>query len=202
MNNKPGSTKKIELDDPSKALVKDLVVDVFESMKALHADNQSQYARRTFVRTLFSFLEGFGRVLRASILGDEQASFLPLEWRFVLRDERIEIEQTGTPKLKDARFQFTNLFAATLRSWAMLRGWNDERIALEIFGDNGWQRFQNALKVRHALTHPKLGQVIDVNDEGLAAAFDSFKWLSKICLQLLDVPLGEIDKLMNWKPGS
>jgi hypothetical protein len=194
--------RKIELDDASKLLVKELVLDVFQSIKALRSQNDSQYARRTFVRTFFSFLEGFGRVLRAAILQSEHAQTLSSEWKFILSDERIEIEPNGKPALVEARFRFANLFAATLRAWAMLRCWDDGRITNEIFGKNGWRHFQDALKVRHFLTHPKLNQSIDVDDKGLLATFDSFKWFSKICLQLLDMPLGEIDKLMNWKPGA
>jgi len=194
--------KTLELSDPCKTLASELVVDVFESMKLLQQQNGSQFIRRTFIRSFFSFLEGWGRILRSAILESKNLGDLSPEWQLALRDERVEIEQNGKPKTMEARFQFANLFAATIRAWAILNGWTDEKITKEIFGDNGWNRFRQALDVRHALTHPKLGSSIEVNDEGLKCAFDAFKWFGTISLRLLGIPLKEIDELTKWPPSK
>jgi hypothetical protein len=193
---------KLELNDDCKKLASDLVVDVFESMKHLQQHNESQFYRRTFVRSFFSFLEGWGRILRSAILESERVIDLSPEWQWALRDERVEIEQNGRPNAMEARFPFANLFASTIRAWAILNGWTDDQITKEIFGDNGWSRFRQSLRVRHALTHPKLGSSIDVSDEELTCAFDAFKWFGTVSLKLVGIPLTEIDELTKWPPSK
>ncbi len=190
------------LVDKAKELVMNLVMDVLGSMHALQNHNDSQYARRTFIRSLFSFYEGFGRVLRGVILQSDRGMNLSSEWRLLLKDEQVQVGPTGKLKLIEARFPFVNLFAATLRSWANLNGLDEEQINQEIFGDNGWNLFQQALKVRHSITHPKIGESLEIDDESLSEVFASFEWFNKICLQRLGISMDEIDQLTNWKLGS
>jgi hypothetical protein len=191
---------QLVLDEQSKSLASSLVLDIFESMNALMANNASQYARRTYIRTFLSFVEGFARVLRRAILDSGQLPTLPSEWKAILEDQKYEPGATGKPEATEARHRFRNLFAATLRAWALLEGKSEDQITSEIFGINGWHQFKKAVDIRDDLMHPKIGKSLDVDDDQLVVCIEAAKWFAKISATLIGLPLKEIDAILNWKP--
>src|SRR5436189_4199636 len=88
-----------ELSESAKATAAALVADVFESFRLIQVNSASQFARRTLVRTLFSFLEGFGRILRQTLL--QLPNQLTVECQSILTESKYEIEDTGKPRVVD-----------------------------------------------------------------------------------------------------
>jgi hypothetical protein len=181
----------LTLDGQSKGIIEHLVADVFLASNLMQVNSDHSFLRRTFIRTFFAFIEGYGVVMRDALLSLPEASSLAPEKQCILRDQKYEVERNGKPKPTEARYPFLNILAATLRFWAELKGKSDDDITNSIFGVDGWNKFQSTLNVRHRLTHPKLGQSMEVSDGEIAEAMTAFEWLLTILADLSDV---KIDK--------
>lgn len=182
----------LTLDESRKATAQVLLNDIWESIKLLEHDRESQFFRRTYVRTLFASLEGFGRLVRSAIMESDLMDRLDASWYSVLREKTLEPEPNGKIKANEARFRFVNLFAATIRAWAELNGMSAEDISKDVFGVDGWNQFQQALRIRNALTHPKVGQPFDIDDAELLTCFQATNWWQAVSLRLFGVRCSEI----------
>lgn len=179
----------IEFDESEKAILSHLVVDVLSMHGLMKQHNYHQTLRRTYMRSYFAYFEGWSRVLRNLLLRRPESQGLTDGERCILRDEKYEIKKNGDLVIKEARYPFLNLFAATLRYWAKAQKWNDDNINKSIFGNDNWRKFQDALDVRHRLTHPKPGDNMEVSADELQNALSAFTWLLEIQMKLLGVTL-------------
>ena len=181
--------RTIALNRDAKATIAMLFSDANEACNLLKRTNETQFARRTFVRTLFSFVEGYGRCIRSAIMDSDLKNQLDASWYPVLQETMMEPEKNGKLKSRDTRPPFPNLFAATIRAWATLTKMPDEDISTQFFGDNGWNNFLSAIAIRHALTHPKLDDSLIVTDDNLDVCYKALAWMGELSFKLLGVSL-------------
>ncbi|MBA7575057.1 hypothetical protein ES708_16873 [subsurface metagenome] len=124
----------------------------------------SQFWRRSVIRTLFSSIEAVVNNLtqRAeSRHADGGCTLTPPEL-MVIREERYELKSNGTIQSRTAGYPFLNRlrFAFRISSKAFGLDFTPN------YDDNGWARLQEALKVRDRITHPKnvSGLVVDIEE--------------------------------------
>jgi len=188
--------KTIILNSNAEAIVDELLEDISRSSQLLKHEKESQFARRTFIRTFFSFLDAYGRIIRSDIMDSDLKNKLDSSWHTVLQEMVPEPEKNGTIKFRESRHPFQNLFAATLRAWAISKGMTQDAITKEIFGVNGWNQFQNAILLRHSLTHPKVGKSLKVTTDQTRMCVDAFIWCRDIHQKLSGVSFDQ----KKWCP--
>lgn len=161
-----------------------LHIDV-ESNKELLSKEDSQLARRNYLRSLIALYE-FGlsnlRERTAKLLVDKFD--VEGQWQLhqlsPLLDEISNLSENGKLKLNPNRLPFLPLLAYTLKTYATQIGYEKQ-----VLSDNRWQAFCRSVKIRHRITHPKLNTDIDITDEELELINEGWTWwndiLEKLC---------------------
>jgi hypothetical protein len=177
----------VQLDQP---LLRPLFNDMVVSAKLINesADGAS-FARRTFVRATFAFLEGQLYWLKEAV----QNWLLARAWQthqlemtklMLLDDQTYRPDRTGKIVSEASRIPFLNWCAFVYRTAAEC--WNVD--AAKFFGDNGWNCLQSALDVRHRLAHPKRPEDLEVSDAELDAVGEAMRWSFNCLVAIVGSP--------------
>ena len=157
--------------------------DVKQNRKVLET-NDSQLARRNYLRSLSAFYELILSNLRettAKLLVDEFE--LSGEWKlheiYPLLDETARLSENGQLKLDVNRLPFLPLVAYTLKTYEKQIGFEKE-----VLSDNRWKAFCESIKIRHRITHPKSHNEIEIADNELKMIHDGWDWWNDILKQL------------------
>jgi hypothetical protein len=157
--------------------------DVQQNKNTL-VNNDSQLARRNYIRSLFAFYEITLSNLRETttkLLTDEFD--LSGEWKlheiFPLLDETARISNNGKLYLEPNRSPFLELVAYTLKTYAMQVGHNKE-----VLSDNRWKAFCQSTQIRHRITHPKFHSEIEITDDELKTIDSGLEWRNEILIEL------------------
>ena len=150
--------------------------DAQENFRRLSSDD-SQLNRRNYIRSTFAAVEATLAHIRADVAHlivrkSELSGKFDAHGFVPLLDEMPRIQGTGKLSLEPNRVAFLPLVAYTLRKYA-------EFVEIEpgeFFSQAGWDALRNAVKVRHRITHPKLGSDIDVRDEDLVVLEAARSW--------------------------
>jgi hypothetical protein len=183
-------------EELAQPLLRPLYNDLIECEELLSRAD-TQFARRTFVRASFAFIEGYIYWLKEEVF----------KWliNLELKKDFININITAITLLQDAvfypnkqgkieqepnRLPFLNFCAFVLRTAAEHWGMNPE----SMFSDNGWKELQLALKVRHRITHPKQPQDLEIADVELESVRESHRWLFNCVVDIVNTTIGVQEK--------
>lgn len=152
--------------------------------KKLLLGNDSQLARRNYLRSLFAFYEtslsGLREVTTKLLIDDFDLSG---EWKlheiFPLLDESARLGKNGNLDLEPNRIPFLSLVAYTLKTFAKQVGFEKE-----ILSDNRWEAFCRSTQIRHRITHPKFHTEIDIIDDELIIIDSGLEWWNEIYAEL------------------
>jgi hypothetical protein len=149
--------------------------DVQQNRKIID-ENDSQLARRNYLRSLFALYELLLVNLRettAKLLVDEFS--LRGEWNFhelyPLMDETARLSENGQLKLEYSRLPFLSLLIYTLRIYAKHVGYSNDFLT-----DYRWNSFRDSVKIRHRITHPKFLDDIDIGNDELTTIATGLAW--------------------------
>ncbi len=159
------------------SFINDLVQDIILAEDRIEASH-SPTACRDFVRAAFALHEGmldwFRGIVSQWLVGRmyryNELRIAPL---YMLGRLAHRITKQGKLEKEAARRPFLNEFAFVIRTGANCWHLNPSRF----FSDTGWERTQNALKVRHRITHPKRNHDLYINTDELEDVRDSMRWL-------------------------
>ncbi|MDH5217575.1 MAG: hypothetical protein OEX19_07760 [Gammaproteobacteria bacterium] len=159
--------------------IDELALDIEKCVLLLDKED-SQFYRRTYVRALFAYLEGFAYMTRQFAIEMDQITykrFGVMDWdrHFLLHDEIPSIGNNGKITKQSNRVSFIDHFAFSLKAHADVVGYKGD-----ILADNGWQSLKGALKIRHRLTHPKKSVDVQVTDEDIQLCKSGYNWFSKL----------------------
>jgi len=151
--------------------------DVEEAQRRLIADD-SQFNRRVYVRSLFSYYEAFGYFVRQFLIEIQRKKIalgkeVNLDRFYLLQEEFPTVGKNGKIEAKDQKTPFANQFAFTLKEFADLVG-----VSAHIFGDSGWEATQKAHKIRDRLTHPKVKEDSLVSNEDMEVCRKGYGWFA------------------------
>lgn len=157
--------------------------DVQQNRKVLETDN-SQLARRNYLRSLFAFYEQILSNLRETtikLLVDEFE--LNGLWKFheiyPLMDEVARLSETGQLRLDVNRLPFLPLVAYTIKTYSKKIGINKE-----VLSDNRWKAFCDSVKIRHRITHPKFDCEIEITVDELKTIDEGWAWWNDTLKQI------------------
>jgi len=157
--------------------------DVQQNRMAL-SSNDSQLARRNYLRSLYAFYEVSLSDLRevaAKLLVD--GFDISGEWKlhevFPLLDESARLGKNGKLDLEPNRIPFLSLVAYTLKTFA-----NQVGFEKEVLSDSRWEAFCQSTQIRHRITHPKFHTEIEITDDELRTIDSGLEWWKEICTDL------------------
>lgn len=157
--------------------------DVQRSRNLLEKED-SQFARRSYLRALSAWYE-----LTLSDLREKTAKLLVDrfelwgEWNLheinPLLDEFSNLSGNGNLHLTPNRQPFLSLVAYTLKTFAKLTGYSGD-----VLSDHRWLSFQETIRIRHRITHPKFHSSIEITDDELKTIDEGRAWWDEILRSL------------------
>lgn len=152
-----------------------LAYDCVAAMARMDADD-GQATRRDFVRTAFAALEGWlweYRQKAQSTIGSIR-DLSATESR-IFSETTYTISNTGKPKEQSRFSPMAEMFRFTTRMVEEQFG-----RSLVDFKATGWKQFNQAIKIRHRVTHPKNIEDISLSDSDIATVKGGLLWLFEV----------------------
>lgn len=155
----------------STALINALTVDLVELRKADHVDDIPQWRRRSYVRALFAFIEGWIFVTKQVFLDDRYLDELEIGELVMLKEERYQL-QNGKPKTKP---NFVTVDENLRFVIFMVNKLGKDPLCIQN-KDSGWQILGRAKEIRDRLTHPKTWSDFDLSNDEIDLCNKTFTW--------------------------
>jgi hypothetical protein len=160
--------------------------DMDEARNLLFED-ASNFRLRTYLRTFFALVEGtlYGLKQVGLKMHEHQSCFTYAEVS-LLREVSYELGDRGRVREKTKFLDTLNNLRFTVKCFSKVFGFESENL----FNGTGWQRFQQALEIRHQITHPKNASslVISEVDDGKGAKVDiiveASEWYANLITEL------------------
>lgn len=160
------------MTDIAPTFVRTLVTDVIAASEHL-AQTDDQTRRRNFIRASFAAIEGLVWLLRSHVLSvaDSMGYLDPLDV-LALRDIGYSVNDNGVLRSTSQYMPLTTAIKYAIR--------RAQAIAPDIavdYGDAGWSKLLEAIKVRHRVTHPKTADDLIITSEELESSSRALAWL-------------------------
>jgi len=144
-----------------------------------HLEQQdSQFARRAYIRSVFAAVEGIVWLLKRVCLklaGAAKAK-LDLGEYSLLQDQTYELKQNGELNVQTKFLRLPDNLRFTFRVFNRSFAAN---VDLGV-GAASWDHFLEALAIRHRITHPKEVDQLDVTDAEIARCKEVCSWFNEI----------------------
>lgn len=172
-------------------------VDLAERMWK-HQD--SQFWRRTFIRSVFALIEGFTYRLKQVALEASKKFRVELSKSemALLLEESYEVNEKGQAESKPDFIQLPRNIKFAFNMYSRAYGLNYK---LKI-DDNGWLSFKEALKVRNRLTHPKSTSDVLVSDQDMSYAENAAIWFVRSSDEIQRAMIEEMKVKIQAKEGN
>jgi hypothetical protein len=176
----PSPAKPPDLDEVIKA-IETVGDDVIKTRVAV-AHEDTPLARRTYVRTVFSYIEAWMFATKQMCLSAHRfrhVAYPPADLA-ILREESYSLARDGeaivqTKYLKlDKHFRFVfRVFARSVNSNYQLN-----------VQDPGWGAFLQSITLRNRLTHPRSVTDLEVSDEDFETMDRARGWFQRVSMEL------------------
>jgi hypothetical protein len=156
--------------------------------------SDTQFARRSYVRTVFALNEGFLYWFKQEVAewlldkGLDRDNVMMAKL-FLLSDESYRITDKGKIRSQKNRVPFLDFCGFVYRTAAECLGVNPDPFFLE----GGWQELKKALDVRHRITHPKKPEDLEITERELLAVSEGHRWLCNCVVHILNAIPGSTD---------
>jgi len=166
--------------------LRDIIEPITKLLDDAHAaethleQNDSQFARRAYVRSVFSSLEGIIWLLKQVCLTLQSASSSridPAEFA-LLQDQSYDLKNNGETSVQTKFLRTSDNLRFTFRVVNRLFGGH---IDLGV-GAEPWDAFLGALAIRHRITHPKKVDELTIADQELQVCRNVSSWFNEIIL--------------------
>ena len=147
-------------------------------------DNNSQFARRTYIRSTFAYMEGTIWILKQLIIQVVSQSkavtnplqLLSLAELALLSDISYNLKENGEPYEQPKFLPMQKNLRLTVNVFNRLI---HSSIDLQT-NSTIWNRFNQIIQVRNRITHPKNVGDIDITDEEIQHAIEVCNWFNGI----------------------
>jgi hypothetical protein len=166
-----------------------LVADVATARAAM-VSNDTQFARRQFVRATFAKLEGFTSALKQFCLRsptletDCSAAEIAL-----LREETFSLDDKGEPRVTANHLKLAANIQFAFRMYARFC---DLRFSLHT-SESEWSDLKLAMAVRNRLMHPKKPEDLTVSEAEVKSASRASEWIDAKHRELQDLAMDKGD---------
>ncbi|HEX8736512.1 MAG TPA: hypothetical protein VF721_14375 [Pyrinomonadaceae bacterium] len=136
-------------------------------------NNDSQFHRRAFVRSVFAFIEGIlYRMKETARHFGEAAATLSIGELVALSQVSFEVNDKGEILSKTVYPKFLNNFKFVFTAYSKSFG---SSFNID-YGRSGWLNLTAAVKVRDRLMHPKTTSDLEVTDKEVESTKKVFEW--------------------------
>lgn len=165
---------------PVQSFLQQLVGDVIAASNRL-ASNDTEGNRRDLVRTTFAAIEGSVWTMRESVRESAaSAGNLSPAADMALREVTVHVDGSGNA-IEQIRFlTLPTVIRLTIKQVQLIDDTFNPSLS-----DQGWDSLQQALKVRHRITHPKTAPDLAITDEELIVVKSGLAWLLALVEQAI-----------------
>jgi chorismate-pyruvate lyase len=146
---------------------------------ALAKEHDSQFARRTLVRTLLALVEGLTNQLAAVVAACEVR--LSAEELAALREEACDLNDQGEVKTRKVRIPLKERIKVVLHCYPRI---HEASFEPDLRGE-GWKSLNQAIRVRNRLMHPKAEADLHVSDSDIEHVARASQWYQSTIVGLL-----------------
>jgi hypothetical protein len=160
-----------------------------ETARAAMVSNDTQFARRQFVRATFAKLEGFTSALKQLCLRspkietDYSAAEIAL-----LREETFTLDDKGEPRVAASHLKLAANIQFAFRMYARFC---DLRFSLHT-SESEWGDLKLAMAVRNRLMHPKKPEDLTVSKADVETASRASAWIDAKHRELQELAIDKI----------
>ena len=176
------------------AIVKIAAADISMSRKMVEK-NQKQFWRRTFVRSLFAGIEGINHRMKhfSMLLANIHEIDLTHAQIAVLREETYSLNEKGVATSSKSKLRTKENLCFTVKTFARVcnSSYQVDRNSEE------WASFNEALRIRDRLTHPKSSDDLIISDTELKTVQKTFKWYFACIINLINISKGSLEALLE-----
>lgn len=142
-------------------------------------NNDSQLARRNYLRSLISYYEINLSKLRETVIELLSEKYiisgeLDSHEIYPLMDESARISGNGNLSLDPNRTSLKSMLAYAIKKYSELI-----ELDKDLLSDYRWESFCKSINLRHRITHPKFHEDIDITDEELIIIYEGLEWWNK-----------------------
>lgn len=167
--------------------LKDIINPLYILLEDAHCaeqlldDNDTQFARRAYIRSVFAYIEGTVWILKQVCLKAKPISGIrrmSLAEHALLSEETYELKSNGEPKVltKFYRVPDNVKFIFGLINKLFQAG-----IDLGV-GEKKWESFLKALEIRHRITHPKESLSFEISAKEILMCKEVCSWFNELVL--------------------
>ena len=158
-------------------LILNLTSDLSDATKLWHAEPESQFAGRTYIRTFWSSCDGILFTVRRTILllhdlGINKLTDVEL---LTLREQTFKLTEKGNVEIRDGNYiPAKTAFRFTI---SMLEKTYGKPYLLDL-QSSGYHAFLQTLSVRNRITHPKSATEFLISQDDVRNACRAAEWFS------------------------
>ncbi|MES2373406.1 MAG: hypothetical protein V4557_12550 [Bacteroidota bacterium] len=156
-----------------------LIEDAAEAENELSKNEDSQFARRTYIRSIFSCLEGTIWILKDVCFNAKPQTGvrkMSVAEYTMLKEISFELKNNGDVK---SAVKFLRLPDNLKFTFKMLNKLFKCNIDLEI-GKKNWTNFIETLEIRNRITHPKDSTSFTITDSEIAQCKETSGWFNEL----------------------
>jgi len=145
---------------------------------------KSNESNRTYVRSFFSMVEGITYRTRQILLDryTEKKIDLTPEQIIVLSEISIELKENGNINKRPKFHDLKNMTLFTYKTYSGL--YNKLKIYREFVSDHRFNNFNESIKMRNRITHPKTGRDVYINGKDIQTVMSAGDWFHDFTFQL------------------
>jgi hypothetical protein len=149
-----------------------LAYDIILALRRMMA-NDGQAARRDYVRTVFTAVEGWILEYRQRVQEDVgNIRNLSSAEEAVFAEKAFILTETGKLREQTRFFPLINMFRFATR--LVEQEWGEPIVD---FSSKGWQQFNDATVIRNRVTHPKCTNDLSISTDEIATVQAAYEWL-------------------------
>ena len=165
------------------------VTDVTEWGAAVQKHHDAQSVRRMYVRLFISYVESVLATIRGEIL--EEFDHFSAAERAALTEITYDITDQGKPTEKALPVSLLKGLRFTFWMYAEVYGLD----ASPDYGGEGWRAFQDAVRIRNRITHPKQVASLAISDMEVARVDEAYRWFHEAYVFLIEAFVSKFSKL-------
>ncbi|MGG4095304.1 hypothetical protein [Paenibacillus lautus] len=164
--------------------LKDLVVSTYEDVKISHEilqNNDSQYNRRTYIRTAFAAVEASSYLLKQHCINENNGEVYSEAEIALLNDETYFLNNKAEASVRQNFLPVADNFKFAIKMYLKLNP--NKELELDTLG---WDYFKKAIAIRNKIVHPKLLDDFVISDSELKIVEKAYVWVvSKVMYVLI-----------------
>ena len=150
-------------------------------------ENDTQFARRAYIRSVFASIEGIIWIFKQTFLKialEKSAKKFTVAEYSLLSDKTYDLTDKGEPREQQKFLRLPENVKFTIRIFNRIFS---SSLDIEV-GDKDWADFKAAIEIRNRLAHPKKANDIDVSDKEIQVVKAACGWFNELthnCIKVM-----------------